>query len=571
MKKRLAQIFLAFMIIFPFLGTNIIRAGDIQSIDLEATVHEDGSVTIKDTRVFTVYEGTEHFISLGNLGESELLSYAVYDESGNKLEDIGDWDIKATRKEKAGKYGINHTNDGFEICFGFGEYGQNKFTIEYTLSNFIFNLEDGKQAFYWSFLNKDMDPIDQANLMIRDEMNSTFEYPEVRIWGFGYVGQTEIGDNYLRSWTTEPMNGNNYMVILSIFDIPLYQSINNQPMTSESLIEKALEGASYSGESGNSSDSIENNGFYNNGLNNFKIVDSIFPVFFTFGLFFMIAKILKIKTNKKKRVAYRPSDDINYYREIPHNSFIDTYVLTDSNFQDVLSAFILKWIFEGRIQEYKDEAGIIFKKEKVNLQIKDFSTIDNEIENELFSMLVKASGNDHMLTEKEFSKYVKSNSKKISSWLKSMETKSEAFLHENKYYKTEIKKILGLSKYNSILTEKGKKLADEIYGFKKYLEEYSLVSERSASEVRLWNDYLIWASYLGIAEKVYKEFEIVNPEYVHNEWNMYYTFSAVNAFSRSANQSYVSATQSSYSGGGGGSFSGGGGGSFGGGSGGGSR
>ena len=103
------------------------------------------------------------------------------------------------------------------------------------------------------------------------------------------------------------------------------------------------------------------------------------------------------------------------------------------------------------------------------------------------------------------------------------------------------------------------------------MEEYSLVSERSASEVRLWNDYLIWASYLGIAEKVYKEFEIVNPEYVHNEWNMYYTFSAVNAFSRSANQSYVSATQSSYSGGGGGSFSGGGGGSFGGGSGGGSR
>ena len=185
------------------MGVDTTKAGTIQSIDLDATIHKDGSVTIKDTRTFSVDEGTEHYLNFANLGESEMLSYVVYNESGNKLEDIGEWDIDASREEKAGKYGVNYTSDGFEICFGFGEYGQHTFTIEYTLSNFIFNLEDGKQAFYWSFLNKGMDPIDQATLTIHDEMNTTFEYPQVKIWGFGYVGQTKIEGQELKSWTTE--------------------------------------------------------------------------------------------------------------------------------------------------------------------------------------------------------------------------------------------------------------------------------------------------------------------------------------------------------------------------------
>lgn len=568
MKRKLTQIFLAFVLIFSLMGVDTTKAGNIQSIDLDATIHKDGSVTIRDTREFSVYEGTEHYLNFANLGESELLSYAVYDEAGNQLEDIGRWDIDASREEKARKYGVNYTSDGFEICFGFGEYGQHKFTIAYKLSNFIFNLEDGKQAFYWSFLNKGMDPIDQATLTIRDEMNTTFEYPQVKIWGFGYVGQTKIEGQELKTWTTESMYSSNYMVILSIFDSPLYESSNKQDMTSRELIDKALDGASYNEESGDGSSTIEDNNYYRR---NDSSRDFFFLIpFIGFAAFFAMLRPL-MNNNGIKKLAYKPGKDVNYYREIPHNPFEDTYLLTESRLQDLLSAFVLKWIFEGRIQEQKDESGFVFKKEKVNLQIIDLSPIENNIENELFYMVLSASGKDQVLTEKEFSNYVKRNSSKITSWLNKVEQKSEDFLIDNNYYDLKTEKVLWMKKDKYELNEEGKKLTDNIYGFKKYLEEYSLVSERSTSEVRLWNDYLVWASYLGIAEKVYKEFEVVNPEYVHNDWDIYYTFRMVNAFSRAANRSYSSARQASFSGSGGGTFTGGGGGSFGGGFGGGSR
>ncbi|MDD3751471.1 MAG: DUF2207 domain-containing protein, partial [Tissierellia bacterium] len=130
-----------FIVLFLFAIVSpqeVLADNQIESIHIKAIIQEDGSVIIRDHRIFYAEEGTEHYISLDNLGESELLDFTVYDEKGNPLEDVGEWDIYASFSDKAGKYGINRTNSGIELCFGLGEYGRREFVIEYKLSNFIF-------------------------------------------------------------------------------------------------------------------------------------------------------------------------------------------------------------------------------------------------------------------------------------------------------------------------------------------------------------------------------------------------------------------------------------------------
>ena len=138
--KRIVWILVVSIILSVFISSATVFAEDrIESIHLEAEIQKNGSVLIRDHRIFYAETGTEHFISLGNLGASELRAYVVYDENNQALDYVDQWDINASFAEKAGKYGINYTDQAVELCFGLGEYGRREFTIEYEISNFISN------------------------------------------------------------------------------------------------------------------------------------------------------------------------------------------------------------------------------------------------------------------------------------------------------------------------------------------------------------------------------------------------------------------------------------------------
>jgi uncharacterized membrane protein YgcG len=95
-------------------------------------------------------------------------------------------------------------------------------------------------------------------------------------------------------------------------------------------------------------------------------------------------------------------------------------------------------------------------------------------------------------------------------------------------------------------------------GLKKYLDDYSLIKDRYPIEIALWDRYLVFASLLGIAPKVAKEFkeELIKNGYDDNYIYTYYPIlnmsmnSAV--ITASAGASTGSAGSGGYSGGGGG-------------------
>ena len=118
----------------------------------------------------------------------------------------------------------------------------------------------------------------------------------------------------------------------------------------------------------------------------------------------------------------------------------------------------------------------------------------------------------------------------------------------------------------SDLTAKGKEELAEVMGLKKYLEDFSLISEREISESIIWQDYMVYATLFGIADKVIKQFEKVYPdrvpEFENYNRNVIIAHSYCHSMHRSAERAMQEERTSGQGGfasiGGGGGFSGGG-------------
>ena len=54
--------------------------------------------------------------------------------------------------------------------------------------------------------------------------------------------------------------------------------------------------------------------------------------------------------------------------------------------------------------------------------------------------------------------------------------------------------------------------ARNLLGLKKFLKDFTLIDERGSAEVGLWNDYLVFGSLFGIADKVAGELHDINPQ-----------------------------------------------------------
>ena len=185
--------------------------------------------------------------------------------------------------------------------------------------------------------------------------------------------------------------------------------------------------------------------------------------------------------------------------------------------------------------------------------------------------MYKASG-DGILETKELEKWAKKNYSKFFDLfnrindVELMKLKNEGHIYKRKD-KSECKKknVMDDNIYNESV---------KLYGLKRFLDEFSKMDTKEVLEVKIWDEYLMYAYIFGIADKVAKQLKNLYPEIIQEYNYDYDTLIMINNISTSsvsAASTARSAAQSYSSGGGGFSSGGGGGGSFGGGGGGGSR
>ncbi len=556
-----------------------LSSDDIALINTKLNVYE-GDTTLHLSQLWSVNneDGTEWYIPMQELnGQSiENLRVRAYipetDTNFIEFETSDDWDINASFNEKAFKAGLNFSNGYPEICFGKSSMGRVVYEISYDLTEAVKKSADGVPFIFQKVVNDSMNP---APRKIALTLNVDDKKADTKIWGFGFLGDLKpFNDNDFKTDYVDFGSSNRYVTILSTMQGSDNSKLRADSRTVEEIKKQAFKGSDYD----LNPDGDDGDWKWFDYL--FKVINVLLRMLPPFLIFTFIKKLMDERRNKyvAKNIKDIKIEKDHFSREIPFSgSIAETYFMYDmKNYMssqtnlDFLSAFILKWIKSGNINPIIEDRVKDNKLELNNDPVKFESTLEEETWN-----ILRDASKNGILTRNNLKKYVEKRYKKIKEMVEDSKDDVKVYLEAE-----------GLIEYDEkgkrfSFTENGKESYINTFGFKKYLEEFTIINEREPKEVTLWDYYLIFASLFGIASEVEKQFEKLVPSYVFAEDPTSPTYGTVrtaqyvmfaDSFSSSASSGYSAAVQRSRSSGSGGfSSSGGGGGSSGGGSGGGSR
>jgi len=562
-----------FLIFCFFASFTVVNASSVDSVDMNIVLDEYGTATITETWKADVNQGTEGWHPYYNLGNStiEVVSASM---DGMPFTVENNWNENSSLSDKAYKTGVYYV-DGNEVdvVFGISEYGRHTYQIVYQITNFVSNLNDADMI-YWQLFPYDFS---MAPGEVNIQISGPYAYPDtLDVWGYGKYGAlcyVNNGSIYM-STDGESINSSEYLTLLAKFPAGTFDTTSKLDNDFEHYHQMADEGADK---------------YHEPQPSIWEKLFTFFAVFFQFFIWAIIA-LIAVRAYNKSKINYdfgpegKNLKNVNNFREIPCNKDLykafflsDTYGL-GKNKNDFMGALLLKWIYAGNVQVETIEEKKLFKNKSQDVIVFDHEPeTDNAHEKRLYRYMVEASG-DNRLEKDEFKKWCKNHYSKILGWA-------------DKVIEDERKELIRTKDLTDIVTKKGlifkynthayriepnlKQDAIELKGLKQFLLEFSQINKKEPIEVKLWNEYLMFAQIFGIADQVMKKFKDLYPEVIEDMDNYnfnYNTFVFVHSVSSSgvnAASAARSAAQSYSSGGGGFSSGGGGGGSFGGGGGGG--
>ena len=166
-----------------------------------------------------------------------------------------------------------------------------------------------------------------------------------------------------------------------------------------------------------------------------------------------------------------------------------------SNLKNLINAFLLKMVYDGRLKPVIDNSGEPGDVQALAIGAGDKNESlthpdDQKAEEMLYKMLKEAAGKDRVFQSKELNDYMKSHKQEMRTlvlMLRHRMTKAEI-----KADRENVRRVLGL---------------------KKFLEEFTISNERHAYEVQLWKNYLVYATLFGCGEQVRRDIRQMNPEF----------------------------------------------------------
>lgn len=525
MKKYIKTKYLILFTFFLFIPQ--VKANSIKNIDMDVFVEKNGDASVTETWKTTSNEGTEIYRGYATKSYS-ISNFTVSDDLGRNYEFLSDWDISGSFSDKAYKNGINYNDDGIELCWGISQYGNRTYTLKYNISNLVKQYTDN-QGIYFNFLSS-IKAVDSVKITIHSD--EPFSLDNAKIWDFGNNGEINFKDGKI-VLTAKNLTESQYIVGLVRFEHNIFNISN---ITSESF------------------DDV-----YDSAMSDVKDIEKPFEIkdiflllvaaiFFNPILWIVLLMIFINKFNKKSEKLTefilgsrkRSGDldfgldgnvlpeDVNYYREIPSNKDLEraywvclkySVIPEEKVKQGIIGAILLKWIKNGYITVLKMEKGILsFKDNNYAIDLTKITNVDNEIENGLLKILITAAGPNKILEAKEFKKWSKKNYSEVSSWFSSIDDQVELNLEKEGLItltQETTQGMFGTSKNITIknVNPKLKEEAIQLKGLKKFLLDFSIMPEREYFEVKTWEEYLIFAQLMGIADKVAEQFSKIYPNF----------------------------------------------------------
>lgn len=551
--------FVLFVVLFFINIININAYTDsIDKISMDIFIDDDGRAYVVETWDTEVASGTENYKVFDNLQTSEIQNFVVTDETGTIYQFLDNWNINASREEKKNKSGIVYTGSGVELCWGVGEFGQRRYVLSYEITNFVQQYNDA-QAIYFGLISYGMNPTPK-NVEITISSDHNFKEIGALLWGYGYEGIADIVDGNIVLKNTKELSSSNYVTFLVQLPNNTFNTTDYVNDNFDSLFKQAEVGVE-----------TDTPIWY------FIFSILIVVIQFTIVIAAVIGSFIYYKKTNVK-MTLPNIKDTNYYRDIPCNKDIfrayaigklSGLVTEKSN---LIGAILLKWVKENKVTFIEVEGGFFTKGDKNAIDLSQPFYSDNVYEVELYDMFVKASKGNKALEKNEFSKWYMSNYTTVNNWFNKIEKDMKMKFESEGLITKETSKALNFIPYQKdVYTDKIKEEAITFQGLKRYLKEFTLINEKNVISVHLWEEYLIFAQLLGIADEVEQQFKKLYPDIAEQTTINHNNIGYINMYTgiMVRNNQIISSRRSS--GGGGFSSIGGGGGSRGGGGGGGRR
>ena len=494
--KRLFFI-ISTLLITIFVCLPVQAKNHVDNIDIDVDIHDNGSATITQRWVGTFDEGTEIYLPIE---DKKLIVKNLKVWKGNREYLSADgWNVDWSFESKKWRSGINYTDKGLELCFGISEYGYNIYTFSYDIDPLVRSYNDA-DGFNFQFVNPNMSTFpSDVSLRIKVDDGKKLNTDTARIWGFGFNGVAAFSEEgYAVAYSTSQLNAGNYVnITLEIFKGLLAPNVRVKDTFENAILNVALENSSYA-------ETLKRN----RGLTSTHIM---LMGILGFALIGIIASIVsKVKRKAVLKEFYR---NVNYFRDNPNGrNLVMTHILYKdfdiwkNKETNVIGAIIMKLINNGNLEPLQEKSYGLFGREKINTSLKVGREPEDPLLRELYDIIIRAAGNDGVLQENELKKYAQNNYEALSDYIKSLDTKGRNALNQEGCYNR-----VGGKRLND-LNEKGIEELSEVYGLRKFLDEFTLINERGVMEGIIWEDLMVYATLFGIAKKVLSELKEVYPE-----------------------------------------------------------
>lgn len=605
MKKSLLLLILLFLI--P-MGVSALEPNyRIDGFYVEADVKENGDMLVKEQilmkgsfngYVRDLYRGS---IALTSASDIELQRICEVNPSipGDFDLDIDTVDCFSEQlyaeKGDSYVYTLNQISNGISLTmYNYTPSGSKYFYIEYLLKDVVV-LHNDVAELYWKFIGSEFsDDIAAVKITI----NLPDKASDLRVWAHGPVnGEIDKYDGNKIVLKVDDLYANTFVEARATFDkdiIP-YGTKNSGVDSLSSILDEEQKWADEA-----------------NAQRKIAIVLKTASLIIS-GLWIFGAIALAIYTYKKYDKERKSTFNLEYHREFPaeYGPEIVEYLMDKNITTKSLSAMILNIIYKKGFT-IREELGKHSKKEYILIK-KDIAE-DKLTAEEAYVVdwLINEIGDGKEVSLKDIKAESESLSsaekfvKKYDKWHSIVKTNavSENFYENYTSYKIKaaLYAFLGftatfflvesvlvymmypvsilLFAYIIIFTRRTVKGNDHFVkwkAFKKFLLDFGRFKEKELPEIVLWEKYLVYATALGVADKVSKTMEIkikelgVDPNipiYHSIYFNHYFASNLGSTISTARNMSVskiASSRMSSGSGGGGGFSSGGGGGGGGGG------
>ena len=460
-------------------------ANRVPEMEIEIALRPDGSAYVTQTWYADTDEGTEFYLARNDSGYLTITDFSVSDING-PYTFVENWDVSASFEEKAGKCGILETDEGVELCWGITEYGQYRYAIEYILHDLVGAYSDA-DGFHHRFVD-DMDtfPTDVV-LTICNQNGDPLTDEFCDIWAFGYNGQIQFEDGMIRAWTESPLQDGDHMTVMLGMDKGHLAPLRTVEDSFETVKERAFEDSDY-----------EEPTFLETVVGFFLLC--------IIGLVWMIVIPMLIDGILKARLKRRMKR-VDYVREAPNGGDLNaTYQLGLGvdlcNEETLLGAYLLRLISQGCLEP--TQPGI--KSDDVSLRLVHPPRDDDPYDDTLYTILEAAAAADGVLDPKELERYCQLNPTPLVSFMDSCIRNGREALSRSGCYKGADRNGL------SALTKKGSEELDELLGFKRFLLDFSLIHQRGVRETVIWQDYMVYALLLGIADQVADQIKKLYPD-----------------------------------------------------------